>query len=101
MNKIVTIINQSLFDIAAQYYGSIEGVFDIIEDNPELELLLTSEVPPGTILKIRPVNNEIADYFKKEEKFIATATSPQSGGPYLIQPNGSYVITPQGGKILI
>lgn len=50
---IVTITvkqNQSLFDIAIQYYGSIEGLQWIIEDN---DISLDADLEFGDELKIR------------------------------------------------
>jgi hypothetical protein len=74
MNKIVSIINQNIYDLAVQYYGTVEAVFDIIEDNAELSLNLTSEIVPGTILKIKPIANEVAEYFRIKGTEVATAS---------------------------
>lgn len=39
MKKLIRFgVGQSLFDICLQYYGSVEGIRFILEDNPNIEL---------------------------------------------------------------
>ena len=48
MNNVKTYKDQSVFDIAIQEYGSIEGVFDLLKNNPGLEF--DSDIESGTAL---------------------------------------------------
>jgi hypothetical protein len=52
MGKIITKQGQSLFDIALQAYGSIEGVFGLLADNPTKLTAITDFPTPGTELKV-------------------------------------------------
>ena len=55
--------DQTVFDISLQELGSIEGVFDLLEVNPELQLDLS--VPAETKIN-KPdwvVNNLVAEYY--------------------------------------
>ena len=38
MAKYVVKPNQNLFDVALHLYGSIEGIFDLLISNPELNM---------------------------------------------------------------
>jgi hypothetical protein len=65
MESVTAQSGQTVFDIALQEMGSIAGVFDLLEANPELQLDL--EVPAGTRVN-KPtlvVNNLVADYFSR------------------------------------
>jgi len=52
MGKIITKSGQTLFDIALQVYGTIEGVFGLLADNPGKTSTLTDEPTPGTELMV-------------------------------------------------
>lgn len=73
MNNVTAYKDQSVFDIALQEYGSIEGVFDLLAGNPGLEFDNTFE--PGTVLKLEGdiINQEVVDYYTKNN--IKPATS--------------------------
>lgn len=54
--KIIRVqVNQSLFDIAIQEYGSAEGVFLIMLANRDVVPNITADIDPGTVLKVWPV----------------------------------------------
>jgi hypothetical protein len=36
MKQIITVSNQTIFDLALQAYGNMEAAFQILEDNPQL-----------------------------------------------------------------
>jgi len=65
MSNITTYQHQSVFDLAIQEYGSIEGVFDLLAANLGLEF--DSDIVSGTELKIdgEIINQDIVDYYKK------------------------------------
>ena len=79
MNNLTTYNNQSVFDIALQAYGSIEGVFELLKANAGLEL--DSHIAPGTVLQVtgEPVNKDVVDYYKKNN--IKPATGNLDGLP--------------------
>ena len=87
MNKRVTIITQqTLFDIAIQQYGGVDGILLLIEDNPQLALDFNSNIFAGMELKLRDsaaVNEDVSDYYLKKELMVATL----SGGEIpILQP---------------
>lgn len=65
MSNLTTYRHQSVFDLAIQEFGSIEGVFDLLAANPGLEF--DSDIASGTVLKIdgEIINREVVDYYKK------------------------------------
>ena len=67
MAKDVTIANrQNIIDIALQEYGSVEAVFDLLDDNPQL-LSLNEVLEVGSVISIdesKIVNPEIVQFFK-------------------------------------
>ena len=73
MKKHTVIEEQSLIDLALMYYGNIDGVFDILKINENLNL----DVPaiPGTITYVQlDENNDFARYFDKNKTEISTGT---------------------------
>lgn len=73
MESVTAHSGQTVFDIALREMGSIAGVFDLLEANPELQLDLA--VPAGTKVK-KPaivVNSLVAGYYARN------AVSPVSG----------------------
>ena len=76
MSNITVKPNQTLMDLAVQYYGNQLAVFALIEDNPNITTLLPNSVndspyvdfnihfpvTPGTVLSIRD-----ADDLRKNE----------------------------------
>lgn len=67
---------QSLWDLSLQYYGSIEGVYQLWEDNASVIDDLNSDVQPGEKLLIdetKIIKPEIVAYYKEKNLTIATA----------------------------
>jgi hypothetical protein len=79
MSKTTTYADQSVFDIALQATGSVEGVFDLLKANTGLQL--DSHIAPGTILQLpgEAVKQEIVDYYAKNN--IKPATGNIAGLP--------------------
>jgi hypothetical protein len=79
MSKTTTYADQSVFDIALQATGSVEGVFDLLKANTGLQL--DSHIAPGTILQLpgEAVKQEIVDYYFKNN--IKPATGNIAGLP--------------------
>ncbi len=60
---------QSMLDVALEVYGDIDGVFALIEDNPELSSL-DDELYPGQQLLIdsaNEANEDVARYYAEED----------------------------------
>jgi hypothetical protein len=78
----VTVQNkQTVFDIAIQEYGSAEGCFLLMADNPDKITHLTMDLVPGTILKIisEPVNKPVASYMRTNNiQPVSISTAPPS-----------------------
>lgn len=62
METYTTKVDQNIFDVAIQLYGSIEGVFDLLISNPKLSI--NDELATGTVLNYHDyftINKEISD----------------------------------------
>ncbi len=67
MTKITVNTNQNIYDLALQYYGDIEMVWQLIDDN-NLTNGLDTILTPGQELLIdetKIVNKELADYLQQ------------------------------------
>lgn len=62
----IVIDGQTIYDIAIQFYGSIDGVFLLLQDNPTLNGLDTI-LTAGQKLKIKSdaIDADAVEYFKK------------------------------------
>ena len=67
MRTVLASENQTIFDISIQELGSIEGVFGLLEVNPELQLDLA--VPAGTKVKkaIPVIDVRVAEYYSRNK----------------------------------
>lgn len=78
MESIQVKDGQNIIDIALQYYGSAEAVFDLAFDN---NLSLSEALAPGRILIIDPVKivrNDIVQYYKNNNIIIATGNEAEA-----------------------
>lgn len=97
--KVVISSTQSIIDIALQYTGSAENVYDIILGN-QLGNILSD--PTGVVLNYTLSNDYVCQYYRANA--IAVSTKPLSatssegslmmteGGQRLIQENGFYIL---------
>lgn len=60
--------NQTIFDIAIQYYGSVDAFFMVLEDNPDL-FGIDVALKSGQLLNIiqEPVNKEVVEFYRKKK----------------------------------
>lgn len=86
MFKITTAENQSIFDIAIQEYGGVEGIFLLMEDNPDVILSFNSELLPGTVLLIRKETTEeeieaqdVQEFFRDRQDDVTNGEVPAQG----------------------
>ncbi len=66
--KVITVYDeQTIYDIAIQEYGHVDGVDLLLQDNPELQGY-DSIINAGQLLKIiqEPINKDIVDKYSKE-----------------------------------
>ncbi len=65
MKTITVLANQTLFDIALQVYGNIDGVFDLCRDN---SIQFFEPVKAGQTLVINEkniINKNIVEYYQR------------------------------------
>jgi hypothetical protein len=80
MKRIKIDNNQSIWDLAIQYYGSVDGIKQLILDNPT-KLNLETNIIPGTEIIIREemvINKAMVDYLNKKGITCATAVKVAS-----------------------
>lgn len=73
LDSYTVLSGQSVYDIALQVYGSVEGAITLWQDNTDVFTdNLRTVLTPGTQLIVRSTNNNIAVYFKNINQIIAT-----------------------------
>jgi hypothetical protein len=77
VKKITVLPNQSIWDISVQYFGSVDGVKQLILDNPN-SCDFENSLVPGTLLVIQdaPINKAVVEYF--DNRIIKPATAIES-----------------------
>lgn len=96
MSKTVIVLNkQTIYDIAVQEYGSVEGVIQIIKDNAGVNL--QTGLATGQILKITaaPINKAVVNFLKDRTNPIHPVSGETneitgSGGDYNDDENNDY-----------
>jgi hypothetical protein len=81
VRKVIVQDRQTVFDIAIQEYGSAEGCFLLMADNPDKVTHLTMDLVPGTKLKIisPPVNKPVASFMRTNGiQPVSISTAPPS-----------------------
>ena len=96
--KIKVLERQTIWDLAIQEYGSIDGAFKILSDNPTLDL--ATDLVPGTLILINslPINKDVVNTLI--EKGIVLANK-SSGNDYLLTEDGFYLLQENGFKIIL
>ncbi len=61
MRKAFIEEQQSIYDVAIQEYGTVEGVFLLLADNPDVIQSLDSFLNPGDVLEIQDDPETIVD----------------------------------------
>lgn len=95
VNQIYTKPNQSIWDVALEQYGGIEGVWDLIDQNEAVENVNTNldTAQELNILKDQVYNKEVLQYYKSKSIFPASnyniELSNNCPNPYVV--NG-YVV---------
>lgn len=78
MTKSIVQYGQSLFDLAIQYYGSEEGIFALLADNPGLVQNWHDDPKPGTeiYIKTAPLSERVAQYYRANSILPASLYTP-------------------------
>jgi hypothetical protein len=101
--KNVTMLSsQTLFDIALQYYGSAENVYDLIAENPSIENILDLGYI-GMSLSYTE-SKTMAPIFFRNNNLTVSSRYPYYDDPidsYLQQEDSFYILQENGFKIII
>lgn len=104
MKTITLTHNQLPIDLALQYYGEVEGLELLLEDNLNITIdRLHLPVSAGTTIKVRAeaLNKSVVDYFKSNNYTIATHSKiilPIEGlGTQFITQDGQNYFATQNG----
>lgn len=94
-DKIIETKNgQTVYDIALQYYGSVEHIDKVLEDDNVTSL--TQVLTAGTRLFLRDVEDNSINEFFKTRRAIATCHL----GDNALTGDGGGFLTGDGGQIL-
>jgi hypothetical protein len=84
---IKVIRNQSLVDIAVQYYGSVSGVFLLLEDNKEL-MSINDKLLPGQKIFVRDaLQPKIVNYLKNPVATLDESSTADGIGYMTVETN--------------
>lgn len=71
--------NQNIFDISLQEYGSIESVFDVLEDNDIFDVTEDISVYEDLEVSREAFKKDIVEYYKSRNLKPATALTTEEG----------------------
>lgn len=65
-NKFKVEVNQTIYDLVIQEYGTVESLFDMLNDNADKIPNLDTNLAPGTTLKAvtEAKDNDMLKYYK-------------------------------------
>jgi hypothetical protein len=98
--KVIVKERQTIWDLAIQEYGSVDGAFKILADN--LGIDLETDLVPNSILLINsdPINKDVVNYLV--EKSISLANQPDKTDlSSLLLEDSSLLLMEDGSLILI
>lgn len=83
MTKAVLGYGQTLFDFGIQEFGSAEGAFSAMVDNPTIILSANWQPVAGTILQVKsePTDARVLAYYKKNSLKPASGNELQPNNP--------------------
>lgn len=64
--KITVQDGQSIYDIALQEYGSVEGVFHICEDNEGVNLEDELQTGQQLLIAHEPIDAQVVEYYRRK-----------------------------------
>ena len=94
MKQITVISGQTTADLALQYYGAIEGIFLLIDDNPDIFTLANLHQPPagGTQIQIisAPIHADVVQYYQNNQIVPGSTANSQNSGSFNNSFNNSF-----------
>ncbi len=76
MRSVFSQNSQNIWDIAIQYMGSAEAVFDILKLNPDLRTDTNIETGTEIFVPDKPINQHVVDYYSLNMIVPATGVNP-------------------------
>lgn len=100
---------QTLFDVAVQEYGGVEGIMDLFSDNPDLLYTTDFTLPQGTLLNIKTAGSErtksdVQKYYRQRGLKVCTGDlvlSELEGGDFIITEDGEVITSEDGDGLLV
>lgn len=95
ITKIQVRKGQNIYDIATWMYGSSEGVFTLMADNPDKIPNLNAVLVVGDYLKISPdkvINQNIVNYYSQLGKDVNTGDEVELAPDYNEDYNEDFLI---------
>lgn len=82
--RVEVMRGQTLWDIAIQAYGSVEGAFLLLQDNADQLDSLDDDLTPGMVLRITspPVDVDVATYYTDEDLHPVSGELVPLGGAF-------------------
>lgn len=84
-SKVKVLKGQNIYDIALQCYGDVEGVFQLMADNPTKINSLDAQLVAGDYLNLtdeKILKKEVVNYYKQLGKTINTGDETEVGGDF-------------------
>lgn len=100
--SIIVKNGQTLFDLALQLYGDVSKVYDIINLNPSIENINTTNLEGQTII-YEDVKNETTGYYVDNSVSVSCRYPEKDSGVYYLQIEKTvfYILQENGFKIII
>lgn len=102
MIKSIVQYGQSLFDLALQHYGSEEGIFALLADNPGLVQNWHDDPVPGTEIYIKtpPLSARVVQYYRANTILPASLYTPVPDDTLGLQAENEAELWTESGIIL-
>lgn len=83
---LVVMRGQTIWDLAIQRYGSVEGVFALLADNADQLDSLDNDVVPGQVLRVvaAPVDKDVATYYMANDLHPVSGENILLGGAFAL-----------------
>ena len=99
---------QSIYDVAVQVYGDVNGVGALLRDNPDIDL--GTVLVAGQVLETGTVDvtdSDTVNFLKNNEHVVTNFdgegefTDPDLEENFLVTEDGDYLVTEDGDRIKI
>lgn len=101
MNKVVMGFGQTIYDIAIQETGGVEGVFDLMKSNPTVIPNLNAQPTAGSKLMVDAVKDDkVLKYYKDNTLKPATGFGLNEGAEPLLNIDLTPLLNVDGTPLL-